>query len=541
MGLTRTRSDLLAGARFGQHEVVRLIGHGATATVFEARHVTLGKRVALKVLHDHLAADEQVSGRFVREGRVAAQLRHPNVLDVIDVGVENGMPYLVMELLQGQDLRAVLAERGALPLQEALGVLLPIASALAHAHDAGAIHRDLKPANIFLAKDARGEIVPKLVDFGLSKLVGDGEDRPLTQTDTVVGTMLYMAPEQTRGGKNAGPKSDQYALAAILYESLLGKAPFEGDGFYGLLEAIQHGFAAPPSLVDPRLPEALDAILLRALSRDPARRHASVRAFARELTAFAGERVAATWGKDFVEDGGAAPPPVASDVRVVSARASSQAAAASSAETSVGAPYNPLPCAPGTSPFRMKGLSFRGLMHFVEKAVPGGIEALAAAFEDPRLRPFVRQQFLPSARYDVLPIGILAATVARLIGKPFEEFVRIGTYGQARYDASTVFKRLYDGCTIDDLPKKFPRFGAQYYDFGACRATMLGPGHLLLEHEGIPAYLYRWFRPMHAAYTEETARILGVKAPEVTPRAASSAGSRGVFELVTGGTDLRWT
>ena len=225
---------------------MRLIGHGATASVFEGRHVVLGKRVAVKVLHEHLVNDEQVSARFLREGRVAAKLRHPNTVVVLDVGAEAGVPYLVMELLGGADLRAPPREHARRsPLEHALGLLLPIAAALSHAHDAGVIHRDLKPANIFLARDVRDDILPKLVDFGLSKVDTGETTSSLTATEMVAGTVLYMAPEQTLGVRHSSPASDQYSLAVILYECVTGEAPFSADGVYALIERIRTEIRPP--------------------------------------------------------------------------------------------------------------------------------------------------------------------------------------------------------------------------------------------------------------------------------------------------------
>ena len=290
MGAFVSRSEQLKGARLGGYEIVRLIGHGATASVFEATHVALGKQVAVKVLHEHLASDEQLQSRFVREGRVAARLRHPNTVDVLDVGVESGLPYLVMELLAGGDLRSLLADIHVLSVEHALGFLLPIASALAQAHDLGVLHRDLKPANIFLSRDLRGDVVPKLVDFGLSKIASGESTSSLTATELIAGTVLYMAPEQTLGVRHSSPASDQYSLGAILYECVTGEAPFTADGVYALLERIRSDIVRPPSHLNPRIPEDFDAALLRALHRDPAKRFPSVRALARALLPFAPRR-----------------------------------------------------------------------------------------------------------------------------------------------------------------------------------------------------------------------------------------------------------
>ena len=301
MGSSLTRNEILLGAKLGPYEIVRFIGQGGTAGVFEGRHVALRKPVAIKILHDHLAGDSTIAARFVREGRIAAQLRHPNSLDVLDVGEERGVAYLVMELLDGTNLSTRLAERRALPLEDALALLFPVAAALAHAHGHGIIHRDVKPANIFRARDARANVVPKLVDFGVSKIVDAPEGAPLTVTNLVMGTVLYMAPEQTMGGKFATAKSDQYSLAAVLYECIVGRTPFEADGFYELIEAVRTAVPPAPSARNARVPQGLDDVVLRGLARDPEKRFGSVRAFAAELLPFASEALAGAWRRDFVE------------------------------------------------------------------------------------------------------------------------------------------------------------------------------------------------------------------------------------------------
>ena len=247
------RSEQLKGTRLGAYEIVRLLGHGATASVFEGVHVSLGKPVAIKLLHEHLADDTQVRARFLREGRVAARVRHPNIVDALDVGEEGDVPYLVMELLVGGDLRALLAEERVLPVERALALLLPIAAGLAHAHEAGVIHRDLKPGNIFLARGRRGDVTPKLVDFGLSKATLGDMTSSLTKAE-MAGTALYMAPEQTLGVKNASPASDQYALAAILYEAVAGQASVRAGGHARPARSHPEGPIRPPSRLQPRSP-----------------------------------------------------------------------------------------------------------------------------------------------------------------------------------------------------------------------------------------------------------------------------------------------
>jgi serine/threonine protein kinase len=296
-----TRAQALIGAKLGPYEIVRVIGQGGTAAVYEARHVALGKLVALKILHEHLASDADVSGRFVREARLTAQLRHPNAIDVLDVGEEQGVAYLAMELLEGTSLEAHLRARHVLPLEDALAILFPIAAALAHAHALGIIHRDVKPGNVFLARDARGTVVPKLVDFGLSKIVDSEDTAAVTSRSLVMGTAMYMAPEQTMGGRFTTPQSDEYSLAALLYECATGRPPFDATDLYELIERIRGTSPPTPSSVNPRLPAAFDEIVLRALQREPPKRFPSVKAFASALLGLAGSALAEAWRRDFVE------------------------------------------------------------------------------------------------------------------------------------------------------------------------------------------------------------------------------------------------
>ncbi len=300
-----TRTEVLIGAKLGAYEVLRFIGQGGTASVFEGRHALLGKHIAIKVLHEHLSSDPEVTARFVREARITAQLRHPHAIDVLDVGEDRGVAYLVMELLSGTSLAARVTERRVLPVDEALRIVFPVAAALSFAHAQGIIHRDVKPANIFLARDARGTTVPKLVDFGLSKLEGASGAAAHTATGILMGTVRYMAPEQTMGARFATAKSDQYSLAAVLYECVTGCPPFETEGFYELLEAIRNDVLKPPSAKNPRLPQGLDGAIVQALERDPDKRFPSVRGFAAALLPFAEAALADAWRRDFVDSSAA--------------------------------------------------------------------------------------------------------------------------------------------------------------------------------------------------------------------------------------------
>jgi serine/threonine-protein kinase len=266
------------------------------ARVFEAEHVQLKKKVAIKVLHDSLRGDPTQIARFLREGRAAARVRHLHVVQVFDVGLEQGVPYLVMEFLEGETLAQLLRERGVLSLALIAEVFLPTISAVASAHDQGLVHRDLKPSNVMLTLHQRGSLHPMVVDFGISKL--DDED-DLTASGQVIGTLQYLAPEQVRAAKLASPRSDQYALGAMLYECVTGKRPFSAESQYELLHSIATGKVRSPSELNPSLPPAIVDPIRRAMRLDPELRFASVRQLGQALLPLATPAVRARWAHEF--------------------------------------------------------------------------------------------------------------------------------------------------------------------------------------------------------------------------------------------------
>ena len=283
--------------RLGRYEVVRRLGRGGMAEIFEARHVDLETRVAIKVIHPSLAAGDGAIDRVLREGRAAAAIHHPHVVRVLDVGAEERVPYLVMELLEGEDLASRIARGGPLAVEDIVELLLPVLSGVCAAHRAGIIHRDLKPSNIFLAQRHRG-IEPVVVDFGISKVILPTK-APAPSSRVIAGTVQYMAPEQVRGSARASPKSDQYALGVILFECATGGAPFWDEDHYELLHSIMTAPIVPPSEINPRIPKAFDAVVLRALTRDPEARFDSVAALGGALLRFAREEVRQKWSEEF--------------------------------------------------------------------------------------------------------------------------------------------------------------------------------------------------------------------------------------------------
>jgi serine/threonine-protein kinase len=281
----------------GRYRIVRLVGTGGMGAVYEAQHTHLKKRVALKTLYPRLARVPEARARFLREGEAASRMRHPHIVDVTDVGSDGETPFLVMEYLEGEDLSALLARSRRLSLEESLELLLPAIAAVAAGHTAGIVHRDLKPQNVFLAKGYAGDIVPKVLDFGVSKLAAEGEELvALTGTAAVFGTPAYMSPEQARGAKGVDARSDQYSMAAVLYECVTGRRAHEGDHPLAVVRKIGDGDLVPPRQHRPDLPEAFEQLLLRALAREPGDRFASMSDFGKALVPFASPRSRLLWG-----------------------------------------------------------------------------------------------------------------------------------------------------------------------------------------------------------------------------------------------------
>jgi serine/threonine-protein kinase len=290
---------LAAGSRFGRYSIARLIGSGGMGSVYEAQHTDLKKRVAIKILHPTYAANEEIQTRFLREGEAASRIRHAHVVDMTDFGVTDGTPFLVMEYLEGESLAARIKREPLLTPTEVADVMVPVCAAVGAAHDEGVIHRDLKPENIFLSRSRQGEMVPKVVDFGVCKLNDQGVVNSLTATNSLIGSPAYMSPEQIRSNKNTTPSVDQYALGVIMYECLAGRKPFVAESLFEIMGLIVQGDCPPPSELRPELPKDLEAVVLRAMHKDSAARFESVHKLGAALVPFASPRTQALWASTF--------------------------------------------------------------------------------------------------------------------------------------------------------------------------------------------------------------------------------------------------
>ena len=272
----------------GKYRVERVLGQGGMGVVVAARHLDLGQLFAIKCMLPSALVQEDAVERFLREARAAAGLKGEHVVKVVDVGrLDTGAPYMVMEHLSGSDLGAILESRGALSVGEAVTCVLEACDALEEAHGMGIVHRDLKPANLFLFRRPNGTTCVKVLDFGISKQVVP-DQVALTKTSAIMGTPLYMSPEQMVSSRSVDARSDVWSMGVVLYELCTGKVPFDGQVVTEVVARVVQDDPVPPSKVRPNIPAGLDAVIARCLQKRPERRYTSIRELAAALRPFAG-------------------------------------------------------------------------------------------------------------------------------------------------------------------------------------------------------------------------------------------------------------
>jgi serine/threonine-protein kinase len=263
----------LVGQKLGGYELVERLGRGGMAEVYKGYHPKTKQYAAVKILHAHLGNAPEMVERFKLEARAIGKLQHPHIMRLIDFDVTNDLYYIVLQYLEGYDLREYLKSKKMLPVAEALYLMAQLVDALEYAHQKEMLHRDIKPANIMFADESYSHAV--LTDFGLARLL---DETGLTISGTRLGTPAYMSPEGAQGNK-VDERADIYSLGVILYEMVTGRLPYEGQTPYAMLLKLIHDPLPPPRSLKPDLPLIIEKLLLKALAKEPTERYQSASAF----------------------------------------------------------------------------------------------------------------------------------------------------------------------------------------------------------------------------------------------------------------------
>jgi eukaryotic-like serine/threonine-protein kinase len=299
MGMGGGLSEVETGVRegdilAGKYRIDKILGAGGMGVVVAAHHIRLDEKVAIKFLLPEALGSGEALARFEREARAAVKIKSEHVARVIDVGtLETGAPYIVMEYLEGGDLAAWVHQKGALPIEQAVEFVLQACEAIAEAHGLGIVHRDLKPANLFIIRRPDGGLSAKVLDFGISKVTRTAQsvsDAAMTKTRAVMGSPLYMSPEQLQSAREVDARADIWALGVILFELVTGKVPFMGETFPDLCVKIATHPPPPLRSIRPDAPEALEAAILKCLEKDRTRRYRNVAQLAVALAPFGPKR-----------------------------------------------------------------------------------------------------------------------------------------------------------------------------------------------------------------------------------------------------------
>jgi serine/threonine-protein kinase len=282
--ISRLRREVAAARQLGQYRLLRRTGAGGMGEVYLAEHQLLKRPCAVKLIRPGCAADPRTQERFEREVRLTATLLHPNTVEIYDYGrSEDGTYYYVMEYLRGLGLADLVERHGPLPPARVVYLLRQVCGALREAHAAGLIHRDIKPSNIFAARRGGMEDMAKLLDFGLVRPAATDRAAHLSAEGQILGTPLFMSPEQATGSRALDERSDIYSLGAVAYFLLTGRPPFEGEGGVAVMIAHARDPVVPPSRVVPGIPEDLEFVVLRCLAKDPAGRFPHAESLERAL------------------------------------------------------------------------------------------------------------------------------------------------------------------------------------------------------------------------------------------------------------------
>lgn len=501
----------------GKYRLRRVIGRGGMGTVYKAENVSIGRTVALKVLHGHLADDGVSVTRFQREARAAASVGHPNIIEVLDMGIEpNGSPFIVMEYVRGKSLAQALrdqAARGsaAFPAERAVPIAGQVLSALEAAHEEGIIHRDLKPENILLTRaTGRPELV-KLFDFGVAAFVDAAQDQSgphdLTPTGRAMGTPTYASPEQMMGNRVRDARVDLYAVGVLLYRMLAGRLPFDQESFPELCRAVTE--LPPPSFAElgVEAPAGLEDVVRTALAKDPARRFQSAREMGEALVAF---------GAEPPEDVFETTDTLTMELRELRAR-----------EALLGgerAPELPL-----GSTSVVRGEALGALLGFVqEKLGEARFRELIAS--EPEIEAIVKAGLVPNAWY---PGGAL--TLVERVDREQYAGDRKLVAEAGRYLATRAFMQRDRDMLLKTLtPELFfsllPELWTRYFAVGAPRVVKVGRGYGRLEIANVPdAFLAR--SVAIAGYLDQALRMAGAADVDVRLASAAALGdSMDVFE-----------
>jgi CheY-like chemotaxis protein len=261
-----------------RYEIISLLGRGSSGIIYRANHIFLNRTVALKVLHPQLVSESESVARFKREAQAVSCLSHPNIVAVYDFGITSGgLPYLVMDFADGETLAQRIYDRDHLPLEESLPIFMQACVALAHSHERGVIHRDVKPGNMILVKDKDGNDTLKIVDFGIAKVARGGVAMQVTQNGDILGSPLYMSPEQCMG-QELDARTDIYSFGCVMHMTLLGREPFIGENVLDTMyrRTVENVRRFSEVRKDIELPQAIEAIVLKALERERSKRYQSM-------------------------------------------------------------------------------------------------------------------------------------------------------------------------------------------------------------------------------------------------------------------------